>query len=139
MKGENLVFFVISLIFAIFAALNVGLTWSTLNSLDVCVGQAHQYVYGLGIVSAIQLTLYLLLMTFSSFVSVEVIAVLSGIVLLFMLVIGGILSFVWFIWGIIILANEGCVGTIYNTMTIVFTVLSGLACIGSYSMANQKV
>lgn len=110
----------ISFILALFASINVGLTWFTLNSNDVCEGNMYKYMYGIGIYSIIVLSIYLIIMIMSIFKDEIMFALIPVIV------ISSILNGVWFIWGIILLANQECLGTIYNTMTIVIVVLSGL-------------
>lgn len=131
MKKESIPFSVIVLLlFTIFAAVNVGLTLFTLNSSDICFDQPHSYVYILGVLSAIQLTFFLIFITFSCCVSVEITKLFNDVVLVSLLLFLDFLHFAWMFWGMVILiSGSWCLGTLYYDMIIIFTILSFLACI----------
>ncbi len=116
-----------------------GIGWHVLKSDDTCRESLHTYVKGVTIGATAQLVLYLaalcaLILCCSDNVSTFV----SGAVFILTALVGNILNLIWFIWGIVLLANHQCEGTIYNTFAIVFVVLSGLGVVGNLCASRAK-
>lgn len=116
-----------------------GIGWHVLGSDDTCEGGLHSYVKAIAIGATVQLILALV--AFCSLLlccSENLATFFSGAVFILTMLIGNILNLIWFIWGVVLLANHQCEGTIYNTFTIVFVVLSGLGIVGNLCSSRTK-
>lgn len=133
-SGATICILVMALIGSV---VNAALSWTTLNSSDVCDGSGYQYIYAIGITAIVMLCIYFILLLVSictCFMDQEVLTlILNGGSIFLIVLVGMSLNLVYFIWGIVNLANQECIGTLYHEMTIVFVVLSGIGILGSFS------
>jgi hypothetical protein len=132
MSGVGVSLGLVSFIGAIFASIMTGVGWTVLRGNDVCQANMYSYVQGVTITATVELALYgtgmiiALLSICSEFM--EAVAIFFNLfVLMLITMASSLLHVAWFIWGIIVLADQQCKGTSYNTFTIVLVVLNGLA------------
>lgn len=141
LKSSALVLGLVSFIAAMFASVMTGVGWHILRSDDVCTGSMHTYVEAVTISSTIQLALFgfgfiIAMTSICSEVMAMVTTFYNVVIVILCTVMGSILNIVWFVWGIVLLSEHRCQGTIYNTLTIVLVVLSGISVLGN--LCSQK-
>jgi len=115
----------------IYSAVIAGLSWSTLLGDADCDGSMHKYFEVAAITSvsqlgAIGLGMLLLLLG----ICVPVFRPCSWCVLIVVLVASSFISIGYFIWGVILLANDSCRGTAYYDVGIALVILYGLGFVG---------
>jgi hypothetical protein len=143
MSGALLTLGLVSFIRAIFATIMTGVGWTVLKGNDVCQANMYSFVQGVTITATVELALYgtgmIIALLSICLESMEAVAVFFNIfVLALITVAASLIHLAWFIWGIIVLADQQCKGTSYNTFTIVLVVLSGLAVLnGVFSCRNN--
>lgn len=139
-----LVIAIIFLIGALYSAAVTGIGWHVLRTDDSCKGGMYTYLKAITITATVQLAIYavgglLALLSFICDCLEGIAAIVDGVLLFITAVIGNILCLVWLVWGIILLVNHHCEGTVYHTITIVFVVLSGIGMLGnSCSMCRRR-
>lgn len=125
-------------------AVKAGLGWSALHSDDLCTGTAHNFIAAEAISSTVQV----------AFCSLGVLLSLSicccddgeGCVIAYgacttwiVGLLGGLLNLGLLIWGIVVLAQHGCPGTIYHTMTLVIVILNSVMLVASLCGTQAEV
>jgi hypothetical protein len=129
-------FGVLSFIGVVFSAVTMGIGWTILHGSDICTTSMYTYIQAVTITATVHLAFYGL----SFFISLaslcgETIATIAFVynivVFTFLIIVGALLNLAWFIWGIVVLANHEFEGTIYNNMSIVFVVISGIGVVGN--------
>ena len=116
----------------VYSAVVAGLSWSTLLGDAECDGSMHKYfeVAALTSVSrlgAIGLGMLLLLLG----IRAPVFTPCSWCVLIVVLLASSFISIGYFIWGVILLANnDSCRGTVYYDLGIALVILYGLGFVG---------
>ena len=139
-----LVIAIICLIAALFSAAVCGIGWHVVRTDDSCKGGMYTYLKAIAITATVQLAIYtvgglLALLSYICDCLEGIVSMIDGVLLFITAAIGNILCLVWLIWGIILLVNHHCEGTVYHTITIVFVILSGIGILGnSCSMGRRR-
>lgn len=131
--------FVLTIVVAVLASVSVGVGWWALHESPTCTSHPlRTYVTAVTITSTVEIaicTLFILttLLSYKFYYVNKIADALSYIIGCLLIIVSGLLSIIFFIWGILVLiTRDNCMGTPLFAVAIWFVVAGGLSWIRTY-------
>lgn len=131
--------FVLTIVVTVLASVSVGVGWWALHDSPTCTSTAlRAYVSAVTITSTVEIAVCLLfilttVLSYKFYCMNKIADALSYIIGCLLIIVSGLLSIIFFIWGILVLSTrDNCMGTPLFAVAIWFVVAGGLSWIRTY-------